>query len=358
LIITVFVSVVIIVSYLRTKRSEDKDVKFGVTTEMAALVTFVLGYIANRDPLMTLIIGVVVLVVLLSRRPLHAFSRQYLRPEEMKAIAILLVIALGVLPFLPKHAIDPWNLFYPQRFGILVLLILSMQFAGYAAMRIFGTKRGALLSGFCTGLVSSTIATLSISDQVRKKALPINAGSAAITLATVAMLLQLLVIIGIASPALFPFVFLPLIATAIVGLTISLVAGNKDTTKDHIPLPDNPLALWAASKQALILALMLIFLSAAKNFMTTGGTEIVATIGGLVQTHGVSMAIASLHHTQQLTLSQAIVALGLAIIASFVTKFAIIFTNNRGRFVVITSGLLALMLLATIVVWGLVIFNI
>lgn len=198
--ITFFVGAAVIAGYLRSSRKQIKHPDVGITTEVAAVVTYALGFLAFTEPFITLLLGVIVLIVLMARTRLHKFSRTQLRPQELQATAILLVLALGILPFLPDKTIDPWNLFNPLRFGLLVLIIALLQFAAYAGIRMFGASKGILLSGFLAGFVSSTAATATLSQQAKKRKTPTLPTATALILATVAMFLEILVVITIISP--------------------------------------------------------------------------------------------------------------------------------------------------------------
>ena len=53
----------------------------GLTTEMALLATFVIGVLASRQPLLAAAAGVLVIILLVSRRPLHGFARKELSEQ-------------------------------------------------------------------------------------------------------------------------------------------------------------------------------------------------------------------------------------------------------------------------------------
>ena len=117
---------------------------------------------------------------------IHAFAHEGLNDQEVKAALTFLVIALVVLPLLPNRTVDPWGIANPSRLWLLFVLIAGVGFAGYIAVRALGPARGLATAGFFAGLVSSTAATLSLSQ--RAKAQPEFAGPFAtgIVLANVA----------------------------------------------------------------------------------------------------------------------------------------------------------------------------
>ena len=90
------VSKAILAGHVRSTRPGGGDI--GLTTEVSAGVVFALGYLSVRDPTLGASLGVVVLLVLVSRQSLHVFARETLRAGEVNA-------AVTLLPRLPCRAI-------------------------------------------------------------------------------------------------------------------------------------------------------------------------------------------------------------------------------------------------------------
>ena len=256
-----------------------------------------------------------------------------------------------MLPFLPDRAVDPWGLFNPLRFGFLIFVIALLQFSAYSGIRIFGSTIGVLLSGFLAGLVSSTAATATLAHQAKKKHTAMLPTAAAIILATVAMFIEFGIIIFIVSPPLAKLMVIPLGSTAIIMLFITYVIHNYYKSSQHYPAVSKPLFLMTAFRVALFLFTMLIIVTIAQRFFSDVGASIVIFLGGLVEIHGVGWAVANLFQNNGVTESQAIFNLGLAVIASFISKFAIIWSISRDKFALILSILLFCMLSIFVAVW-------
>lgn len=86
---------------------------------------------------------------------------------ELKASLQLLVIVLVVLPLLPNQAMGPWDSINPRVIGWLVILIASISFAGYFAVKLLGARVGLIMTALLAGLVSSTALTLAFSRMAR-----------------------------------------------------------------------------------------------------------------------------------------------------------------------------------------------
>ncbi|MGE3920452.1 MAG: MgtC/SapB family protein, partial [Gammaproteobacteria bacterium] len=318
---TLFVGGVVIAGYLYSSRKTDPNPDIGMTTEVAAVVTYGLGYLAFTEPFIALILGVIVLVVLFARTKLHKFSRTQLKAEELQAAVILLVLGLGVIPFLPNKAIDPWFLINPQRFGLLILTIVVLQFLAYLGIRLFGPAKGILVSGFLAGFVSSTAATATISQQAKTGSITPLTAAAAIGLTTVGMFVKLLIILLIVSPKLLSIIGIPVVATCTVMLITAYFLDKYIERTDHFPTPSNPIALWSAIKLAVLLGSMLIIVTLAEKHLGELGIQAVVFLGGLFEVHGASLGIANLFQHKQITMTQAFNSISLGIFASFISKY-------------------------------------
>jgi uncharacterized membrane protein (DUF4010 family) len=151
--IILFTGTLILLGYWRTSGPESDT---GLTTEVSAIVVFGLGFLANRESMLALALGIAVFAILFSRTWLHRFSRETLRPAELQAALTIGVLVVGVIPFLPDHAIDPWNVINPRRLTSVISALAGIQFSSYVAVRMLGQKAGLMLSGFLGGLISST----------------------------------------------------------------------------------------------------------------------------------------------------------------------------------------------------------
>lgn len=355
LAITLFVGAVVIAGYLRSSRASTKNPDIGFTTEVAAVVTYGLGFYATSEPFIALIVGVVALVVLMARTRLHTFSRTQLRPEEMQATAIILVLAIGIIPFLPNKALDPWSLVNLRRFGILVLIIALLRFAAYIGIRLFGAAKGILLSGFLAGFVSSTAATASITQQVKRGEAPPLPAALAVVFSTIAMFLKLIFIIFIVSPDLLYSLCLPLFIVVILSGGAGLLISRNVKITDQLPAPKNPLALWSAIKLALFLAALLIAVTLAQRFLGAFYAQLVIFLGGLVEMQGIGLALSILYHNGQINLHYAINSMGIAILASFFSKYVIAWSLIRNKYSVWLSLALGSMVVIYCLTWALVI---
>ncbi len=145
--------------------------------------TFIIGVLAASQPILAAASGVLVVVLLVLRAPLHSFARAELSDQELRDAVLLAAAAILVLPILPDEPIDPWKVINPRLVWKLTVLIMLVDAAGYVAQRLVGTRAGLPISGLLGGFVSSTavVATMGKRAQQEPKALPAAVAGAALS---------------------------------------------------------------------------------------------------------------------------------------------------------------------------------
>jgi uncharacterized membrane protein (DUF4010 family) len=184
------------ISYVRTFRHDA-----GLTTEVAMVITVLLGGLALHEPQVAGALAVVVTIVLASRTKVHDWINNVLTDEEVRDGLLLAAAALVVLPLLPQEAVDPWGVVDLRKLWMLAVLVMAINGLGYIAVRALGAKVGLALAGLFSGFVSST-ATIGAMGS-RSKARPelhrsAVAGAAASSIATV---VQLAIVVGLVNMA-------------------------------------------------------------------------------------------------------------------------------------------------------------
>ena len=133
-------------------------------------MTFVLGVLAQTQPVLALGSGVGVTILLAARTPLHHFVRDVLTKQELLDGIVFAVAALVVLPLLPNGAIDPWGVINLFVFWRLVVVLMGLSAAGYWAMRLLGPRYGLAAAGFASGFVSSSMGIAAMSARAHSNA--------------------------------------------------------------------------------------------------------------------------------------------------------------------------------------------
>ena len=348
-VLAAFVAAVTLAVYLRPSGASPDDA--GATTEVAAVATFAVGWIAHDEPRLAAMIGVVVLAVLWLKPRIHAFAHQGLSDQEVNAALAFLVIALVVLPLLPDRAVDPWGVANPARLWLLFVLIAGVSFAGYIFVRALGPARGLATTGFFAGLVSSTAATLSLSRRARtdaSHAVPLATG---IVLANVASAAAQVLVVAVTNPALLPDASL-LLAPPIVAGVLGAVAARwwlgrryaSEATGDY-RLP-NPLEWRPALAMASIFGAVLALSAIAQRSVGTSGVFVTAALAGTADVHAATLAAATLEAAGTVTARDALLAILIAFIVNMAVKLGIVAIVGGRRFLAITAPPLVAMAVA------------
>lgn len=347
LLVTIFVFCLILLGYFRSTSRITKKIDLGVTTEISAGIVYCVGYMIPFMPLLSIVISSIVLLVLVERQRLHVLAKKKFKPHEIEAVIVLIVFTLGILPTLPAHAIDASGFFNPRNFGILIATIALMQFGGYIAIRLFGEKIGIALTGFLGGFVSSTVVIATLPRTLRAHPACSPAIMASAILANMAMLIEVMIITLVASPEFFIHVCKPLLTMVAVSLLATGLLLHFKKIKSHpAPVLTNPLNYLSILATSIFIAFMLILIGLAKKYVGTKAILVVSFLGGLFEIHGISLATPLLYLQNQLSMTNAAMVLYVAILATYVSKFILLWSLNPAKFALKTSFIFLLILLS------------
>lgn len=208
-----FIAALGVVAYARDRSGDP-----GVTTEIALLLTFVIGALCTTNLALAAALAVVVTALLAAREHMHRFANQWLRSGEVRDGLLLGALALIAIPLLPDHAY--WGpVLNPRTLATLLALLLAIQTLAHLAQRLLHARHALMLSSLASGFVSSTATIATLGAQVRdgRSPAPVMAGAA--LLSCVATLLQLLAVAAAVQPRWLAVLGLPLLAGALlVGL--------------------------------------------------------------------------------------------------------------------------------------------
>ena len=333
------IAALIAVAYYRDTATR-RDDALGMSTEVAAVVTFALGALCTArdlmdttDRLLTVAAGATATLALLSvKRPLHALMRR-VSEEEVYATTKLLALAVIVLPLLPNEAMGPWEAINPRSVGLLVALISGISFAGYVAIRVLGPHRGLGVTGLLGGLASSTAVTLTFSGRARERPALVDACAVAITLASATMFPRVVIELWAVSPALARAALVPFACAGATALAFAFVYyrrsartakahDGKSRTDTELELP-NPFSLWSALKFAALFLVVLLISAAASYYFAETGLYVSALVTGLADVDAISLSIARLHAQGQASDTPALYSVALASSANSLAKAGI-----------------------------------
>lgn len=197
----------------------------GLTSQVAFVLTYVLGAFAITQPLLAAGLAVLVTLLLASRSRLHDFVKNGLSQQEMNDGLLLATSALIVLPLLPNHPVDPWNALNPRLIFTLAVLFMAVNALGYIALRLFGARRGLPLGGLISGFISSTATHSAMGARARAMPQAAGAAVAGAALSSVATVLQLAVVLALTNVdllvAMMPSLALSGVVAALYGIAFT-----------------------------------------------------------------------------------------------------------------------------------------
>jgi len=319
------VAVLTAIAYLRS-RSDDP----GLTTEIALIVTALLGGLAMQQPALAAGMAVGVAALLAARAPLHHFVRSVLTEREVNDAMIFAGATLVVLPLLPDQALGPYGVFNPRSIWIVVILVMAISAAGYVLVRMLGARFGLPLAGFASGFISSAATIGAMGARARKGPDAVSAAVAGAALSTVATVIQLCLVLAATSPATLRTLSAPLICAGIAaaaygaGFTFRALR-ERDAAE---PQPGRAFSLPVALVFALTLSAVLIASAALREWFGETGVIVGAAAAGFVDTHSPAIAIGSLVASGKMTAADAVFPVLAAFSTNTISK--IIFALSSG----------------------------
>ncbi len=271
-------------------KSEDR----GMTSEIALLLTFLLGSLALTEGPELAAAGAVVVALLLSLKgALHAALRK-LSAKELSGALKLLFISLVLLPVLPNRGYGPWSAFNPYETWWMVVLIAGIGFAAYVAIRLVGTRAGLLLTALLGGMVSSTAMTLTLSRMHDGERLQRLLASG--LLATSALMFpRILLEVGVINPALLARLAVPMAVSTLVyagGALLYYRRAGLEVGQNAEPPLENPFELGPALRFGALLVLILFLVNGAQRWLGDAGIYLVALLAGLSDVDAITLSLA------------------------------------------------------------------
>jgi uncharacterized membrane protein (DUF4010 family) len=192
---------------------------YGFTTEIAIILTYLIGSCLGTGllPLNVTIAVAVVIIVILSMKARSEKLISAVTRSEIESFISFAILGLVILPFLTNTSytladfpevtsliqglnisverFDGLEIINPQRLWFIVVLITGIDVLGYILGKFVGRERGFAVTSFVGGFVSSTVTTQSLA-QKSKTATNENYLVGAAVLANLASFFQMFLLIG------------------------------------------------------------------------------------------------------------------------------------------------------------------
>jgi len=351
------VGLMMIAAYLHAPAQAEDDP--GTTTIAALLLCYALGILVWLYEIqLAVMLGIAATILLYFKPELRGMSQKLSRRDLLSMLQFA-VLALIILPLLPNENYGPYGALNPYQIWWMVVLISGVSLAGYAALRLIGRQRGAVVLGLLGGLVSSTAATLSFSRHARANQDMLPIAVTVIVLANLVVLVRL----GVLAAVLAPAVLLQLVPVLVGGL-IAGALGAWYGVRRLQPQGDppslemsNPTELRTALGFGVMYGVVLLAAAWLSDWLGNSGLYVVALISGLTDVDAITLSSLRLHNLDKLSAGVLVNVVTLAILANLVFKSILAFSvggRRLARHAVAGMGAIALgLILSWIVAKGL-----
>ena len=328
-------------------RNRDDDP--GLTTEVALVLTVLLGALCVDRPALAAALAVATTVLLAARAPLHRFARNLLTADEARDALTLASATLVVLPLLPSQALGPYAALNPRAIWIVVVLIMTIGAVGQVVGRLVGVRYGLPLLGLASGFVSSTATIGAMGARARKAPDQLDACVAAAVLSTLATVAQMALVVGAVSSSALGRLVAPLaLAGAVAGVYAVVFAARAIRAPAEAPARiGRAFNLKGALGFGVLVAAISLATAALRAWMGEEGVLAAAALAGVVDPHAAAASVAALVAGGKLTPEAALVPILAGLTANSVSKLGLaVFAGPPGFAVRVAPGLILVALAA------------
>lgn len=307
--------------WIRAPRSGD----YSITGAVGLFLTFAFGAMAVAvDVALAAAAAVITVLILDNKKEIHSLLRK-LEARELDAGFKLLLITVVMLPLLPNRAMGPGGVLNPYTIWWLVVLIASISFVGYFAIRVAGTGKGILFTSLFAGLSSSTALTLHFSRQARDAQALSPQLAAGILIACGTMFPRVLIYCAIINAQLLPQLVTPiLVMAAMLYLPAAVIwyRNREALTVDQPLLNRNPLDLQLALLFGVLLTVILLVGHWLQQWLGDAGIYMLSATSGIADVDAITLSLTRMSQ-DAISLETAVLGIVLAASVNNIVKAAI-----------------------------------
>ncbi|MEZ5645914.1 MAG: DUF4010 domain-containing protein [Burkholderiaceae bacterium] len=280
-------------------RSEDP----GVTTEVALLLTYLIGVLCDARPVLAAGLAVGLTAVLAARKRLHRFANEWLHEGEVRDGIILAALTLMALPLMPDRPLWGESL-NPHLIVTLLVVLLGVQSVAHLSRRLLEARQAVALSAVASGFVSSTATIATLGLTARDGQVPARLLAGGGLLSCVSTQLQLLLVAAAVRPSWLDSLWLPCLSGALVALLWGgwLVRGGDGLASDRPlaspriealgrPSSDRMFNLRGAAAVAALLVAVQTLVAMLHAWLGDSGLLVGTLVASLADLHAASAAV-------------------------------------------------------------------
>lgn len=262
--------------------AKTKEGRFGATSEVSVLITFLIGAMSLLvDVWIAMAIGVIATILLSEKAKLETYVESLDRVGFLATLRFLLVTVI-ILPVLPNQEYTQFKL-NPTRIWEIVIMVSTIGFVGYLLSKKFGHSMGLRLSGLLGGIVSSTAVSISAGRIARKSPERSSSALQASTLGSSVMYIRILILLWAVNPTIVNYLWWKLLILAAVGIVLSLrlPGGNRGSNGSEVPDLHNPFEIMPAVWFAALFVILSVITSIVKQSAGDTGVFALSAVVGV-----------------------------------------------------------------------------
>ena len=268
--------------------------RFGATSEVSVLLTYIVGALSwQADVRLPIALGVVNTILLSEKAALESYVARLIRHVFVATLKFLLLAAV-IYPVLPDVEFTQYGI-NPARVWRIVVLVSAIGFAGYILSKKLGARVGLPLSGLLGGIASSTAVSVATGKLARE--VPAYAGAAlqASLLASSVMYVRLGVLVAVFGAGAEPSLDWRLGALCLVGLVLAMTvrkgAGGQEAPGE-LPSIQNPVEIRVAVVFGLVFVVIKVAVALAREHFGQTGVLGLGILSGVVDVDPFVLSIA------------------------------------------------------------------
>jgi uncharacterized membrane protein (DUF4010 family) len=323
---------------------------FGLTTEIAIIITFVLGFLTTSSLVRFEFLFAILVLMAFFLSQKRAIGKIIHKIEHKEIIDLIEfgLIAMIVLPLLPNQDFllkdivtalniknielgNFSNLFVINPFQIwtIVVIVSGFNLFSYSVTKFIGQKKGILFSSVLTGLISSTSAIISYATKSKhkdntKSDIKVLAGASLIANGVSFILVGLLILV--INSMLFERIFLSLLFMFVAGVVTGLYLITSTKTSEgldnnHKIIKYEPFSIMPAIKFVIIILVLTVVIQVFQILQFNESLVVLFTaLSGVTGMDASSIAISNLAINNSITIQLAALGFILTNSVNFIAK--------------------------------------
>lgn len=265
-----------------------------ITSLIGMLLTFTFGILATEGHWTMAACAAIITTLLLDNKDEIHSALAKLEEIELEAAIKLLLISVVMLSILPNEGYGPWKALNPYEIWWMVVLIASISFVGYFAVKIGGATRGLLFTGLFAGLSSSTALTMHFAKLAKDNYNHRFIIASGILAACGTMFPRVLFVCYLINAELGEMLLIPiLVMTLCIYLPAIYVWHRyKAPINEQVDLKQNPLELSTALTFGAILSGIILLSYLLRDWFGSVGIYILAMLSGITDVDAITLTLA------------------------------------------------------------------